>query len=191
MRRSTRPRRPSPARRSSGFSIDLEGRCAALASGTGMDLAGGRLRRLRSRHQRPVDPQPHHAASRSSSSVRRSNSRPTAMRPIAANLGFTAGRWPADLQAVFDWRQTGPQTWDIEVETVAGLHPAARRRRSAPRNRRPGRGGGAVGRIPGHLRALRRASARRRRRKCDDMPFRLVADAFMIGKRVQVEAFES
>ena len=26
-----------------------------------------------------------------------------------------------DLQAVFDWRQTGPQTWDIEVETEAGL----------------------------------------------------------------------
>ncbi len=25
----------------------------------------------------------------------------------------------------------------------------------------------------------------------DDMPFRLVADAFMIGKRVQVEPFES
>ena len=40
----------------------LEGRCAALASGPGMDLAGRRLRRLRSRHQRALDPEPHHAA---------------------------------------------------------------------------------------------------------------------------------
>ena len=35
--------------------------------------------------------------------------------PIAAALTFSG-----NVTADFDWRQTGPQTWDIEVETVAG-----------------------------------------------------------------------
>ena len=39
--------------------------------------------------------------------------------PIAARLAFadTAG---APVTADFDWRQTGPQTWDIRVETTTG-----------------------------------------------------------------------
>lgn len=35
--------------------------------------------------------------------------------PIAAQLAFSG-----NVSADFDWRQTGPQTWDIEVETTAG-----------------------------------------------------------------------
>jgi D-galactose 1-dehydrogenase len=35
--------------------------------------------------------------------------------PIAARLAFTGG-----VTADFDWRQVGPQTWDIEVQTDAG-----------------------------------------------------------------------
>ena len=35
--------------------------------------------------------------------------------PIAARLTFSGG-----ITADFDWRQTGPQTWDIEVSTDAG-----------------------------------------------------------------------
>ncbi len=35
--------------------------------------------------------------------------------PIAAALTFTGG-----VSADFDWRQTGPQTWDIEIDTTAG-----------------------------------------------------------------------
>ncbi|WP_018690448.1 Gfo/Idh/MocA family protein [Ahrensia kielensis] len=39
--------------------------------------------------------------------------------PIAAKLSFTnADR--ANVEAVFDWRQEGPQTWDIDVETDQG-----------------------------------------------------------------------
>src|SRR3954453_16442897 len=39
--------------------------------------------------------------------------------PIAASLGFSddAG---LPIEVEFDWRQTGPQTWDIHVETDAG-----------------------------------------------------------------------
>lgn len=35
--------------------------------------------------------------------------------PIAANLTFSG-----NITADFDWRQTGPQTWDFEVETTSG-----------------------------------------------------------------------
>lgn len=35
--------------------------------------------------------------------------------PIAARLQFTGG-----VSADFDWRQEGPQTWDIEIETPEG-----------------------------------------------------------------------
>jgi D-galactose 1-dehydrogenase len=35
--------------------------------------------------------------------------------PIAARLAFTGG-----ITADFDWRQEGPQTWDIELETAVG-----------------------------------------------------------------------
>jgi D-galactose 1-dehydrogenase len=39
--------------------------------------------------------------------------------PIAADLAFSDDTGLAIL-AEFDWRQTGPQTWDIRVETDAG-----------------------------------------------------------------------
>jgi len=35
--------------------------------------------------------------------------------PIAARLTFTQ-----NITADFDWRQTGPQAWDIEIETTDG-----------------------------------------------------------------------
>ena len=53
-------RRASPARRSPA-SHRLERGRAPLASRPGMDLGGRRLRRLRPRHQRAVDPDPDHA----------------------------------------------------------------------------------------------------------------------------------
>ncbi len=39
--------------------------------------------------------------------------------PIAAELDFTDADGTA-IHAAFDWRQTGPQTWDIRVETDGG-----------------------------------------------------------------------
>src|ERR1700732_1612997 len=39
--------------------------------------------------------------------------------PIAASLAFSDGTGLSIL-AEFDWRQTGPQTWDIRVDTDAG-----------------------------------------------------------------------
>jgi D-galactose 1-dehydrogenase len=109
--------------------------------------------------------------------------------PIAANLTFSMSHGQGDLQAVFDWRQTGPQTWDIEVETEAGLSLKLTH-------------GGSCLEIGGRLMVQEEPAEYQgiyRRfdalltighSEVDDAPFRLVADAFMIGKRTQVDAFE-
>ena len=109
--------------------------------------------------------------------------------PIAADLEFTSGSEGEDLRAVFDWRQTGPQTWDIEIETDAG-----RRLLLAQ--------GGSRLEIDGRVVADEKSAEYEgiyvrfaelldeSRSEVDEDPFRLVADAFMIGRRVAVEAFE-
>jgi D-galactose 1-dehydrogenase len=109
--------------------------------------------------------------------------------PIAADLQLSTGHTDGDLHAVFDWRQTGEQSWDIEVETEAGFSLKLTR-------------GGSCLEIDGRQ-VVNEESAEyqgiyRRfdalltigRSEVDDAPFRLVADAFMVGKRVQVESFE-
>ena len=40
--------------------------------------------------------------------------------PIAAHLAFTDPQAGSELTADFDWRQEGPQTWDILIETDRG-----------------------------------------------------------------------
>ncbi|WP_260925776.1 Gfo/Idh/MocA family protein [Novosphingobium sp. 9] len=105
--------------------------------------------------------------------------------PIAADIHFrdTAG---APIHMDLDWRQTGPQSWDIEVETDAGLLKLAN--------------GGAVLTLPSgvqHAEDLeypglyaRFANLIRGGRSDVDLdPFRLVADAFLRGKRIAVEEF--
>src|SRR5829696_3857142 len=109
--------------------------------------------------------------------------------PIAANLQFSSRHGGGDLQAVFDWRQTGPQTWDIEVETEAGfglkLSQGGSRLEIDGRlvvDEKPDEYAGIYQRFDA---LLKEGSS-----EIDIEPFRLVADAFMIGRRVQVEAFE-
>jgi D-galactose 1-dehydrogenase len=109
--------------------------------------------------------------------------------PIAASLEFGSGRDHADLSAVFDWRQTGPQSWDIEVEMEAGsrllLSHGGSRLEIDGRlvaDETPQEYQGIYARFSALLDAGRS--------DVDQTPFRLVADAFMLGRRVQVEAFE-
>jgi D-galactose 1-dehydrogenase len=108
--------------------------------------------------------------------------------PIAADLTFAASQG-GDLAAVFDWRQTGPQSWDIEIETATGTKLKLS-------------GGGSRLDIDGRMIVDEKAEEyegiyRRfdalltaRLSEVDDAPFRLVADAFMIGRRIEVEPFE-
>ncbi|RXE47570.1 Gfo/Idh/MocA family protein [Chromohalobacter israelensis] len=106
--------------------------------------------------------------------------------PIAATLAFSDRRG-ATIRAEFDWRQTGPQTWDIHVETDAG--PLALTQ------------GGSCLRIGDEivlegddveysgLYARFAELIARGESDVDVAPLRHVADAFLLGKRVEVEAF--
>lgn len=107
--------------------------------------------------------------------------------PIAAKLRF-AGKGGFEVEADFDWRQTGPQTWDIEVETDAGTLLL--------------KSGGAEMHIDGRetqqwgdveYSAIYRRFAEliaTRSIDADLSPLTHVADAFMLGRRVTGEAFE-
>ncbi len=106
--------------------------------------------------------------------------------PIAANLTFrSASGTPIGMD--LDWRQTGPQSWDIVVETDAGTLSLAK--------------GGAVLTLPSGtvhnddeeypgLYARFAALIRGGRSEVDTTPFTLVADAFLRGTRTSVEAFD-
>ena len=106
--------------------------------------------------------------------------------PIAAELQFKDAN-DLPTHAVFDWRQTGKQTWDIIAETEAGTMVLSE--------------GGAKLLIDGVLKMAepeqeypelyRRFAELIKAGKSDvDLaPLRHVADAFLLGSRKVVEAF--
>lgn len=106
--------------------------------------------------------------------------------PIAASLSFTNAD-ALKVEAVFDWRQTGKQSWDIEAETEAGSMRLA--------------DGGARLFIDGALafeapeqeypELYRRFAeiVRTGTSDADISPLTHVADAFMLGRRKVVDAF--
>ena len=105
--------------------------------------------------------------------------------PIAAALSFTSG-----VTAEFDWRQEGPQTWDIEVETDAG--PMALRMGG---NRLEVGGIEVAGEnsIMGEYPALYARMAElvaRAESDVDLSPMVHVADAMTLGRRATVAAFD-
>ena len=105
--------------------------------------------------------------------------------PIAAQLVFSGG-----VTADFDWRQEGPQTWDIEVQTEAG--PLALRMGGNQLEI-----GGIVNAgdasIMGEYPALYARMAelvKTGARDVDLAPMVHVADAFSIARRMTVARFE-
>jgi D-galactose 1-dehydrogenase len=113
-----------------------------------------------------------------------------AATPIAATIRFKRGDGlPADLSAVFDWRQEGEQTWEIEIGTQDGdrLHL---------------KNGGSLLVVNG--KTVRDAVLREyediyakfarllkaKRSDVDPSPLQLVADCFMLGRPVVVKKFE-
>jgi D-galactose 1-dehydrogenase len=109
--------------------------------------------------------------------------------PIAATLDFhTGAAGDEDLTAVFDWRQTGPQTWEIVIETDDGarLHLE---------------NGGAKLSVDGDLMIEEKPTEYEQiyvrfreildagRSDVDPAPLRLVADAFLVGRRLATEPF--
>jgi len=110
--------------------------------------------------------------------------------PIAATLAFTCLEGPeeASLSASFDWRQEGEQTWTIEIETADGtllaLHEGGTR---LVINGEPGVSAPSeeYQRIYAHWAELLAAG----RSDVDVAPLRLVADAFLVGRRHDTAAF--
>ena len=106
--------------------------------------------------------------------------------PIAASLTFTNGD-KLPVKAVFDWRQTGKQSWDIEAETDAGkMRLADGGARlfinealdfEAPEEEYPG--------LYRRFAEIVKAGIS----DADIAPLTHVADAFMLGRRKIVEAF--
>lgn len=106
--------------------------------------------------------------------------------PIAAELSFTDGA-DARITADFDWRQEGPQTWEIEVETPDG-------------NLKLSNGGASIA-INGEAVSIPKQSEydaiyarfaellKRKESDVDLAPFKHVADAFMLGHRIETDAF--
>ena len=107
--------------------------------------------------------------------------------PIAATLAFQDAD-DVPIEAVFDWRQTGPQTWDIRVDTSDGVLLLSK--------------GGSEMSIDGVAQDLPpeaeypglyhrfAAIVKAGQSDVDVSPLRHVADAFLRGRRDTVDAFE-
>ncbi len=110
--------------------------------------------------------------------------------PIAAELTLGTGFHEGEqLKAVFDWRQTGPQTWEIDIETVDGL----KLKLSDGGARLETEGEPPFVGPPDEYPDIYREFATlldQSQSKVEAAPFQLVADAFMLGARTQVDAFE-
>jgi D-galactose 1-dehydrogenase len=103
--------------------------------------------------------------------------------PIAARLTFSGG-----VTADFDWRQTGPQTWDIEVATNAG-DMALRLGGNVLEIGGQSQGERSImGEYPA-LYARMAALVREGRSEVDLAPMVHVADALTLGRRVVTDAF--
>lgn len=106
--------------------------------------------------------------------------------PLTATLAMRSGATRID--ADFDFLQTGPQSWDIEIETDAGMLRLAQ--------------GGSVLTLPGAapatypdaeypgLYARFADLVARRQSDVDIAPLRLVADAFLIAERTTAPPFD-
>ena len=109
--------------------------------------------------------------------------------PIAASLSFASPASEGALEAEFDWRESGGEAWTIELRTKDGL--SAKLLDGGARLEVDGKP--LEGRGPGEYPSLYaqfvdlidcRASL------IDLAPLRLSAEAFLLGRRTQVEAFE-
>jgi predicted dehydrogenase len=106
--------------------------------------------------------------------------------PIAASLAMRTSR-AAPISVEFDWRQTGPQTWDILVETDGGTlllsHGGNRlfldgvAQPAAPEQEYPA--------MYRHFAALVAAGGS----DVDVAPLQLAADAFLCGRHRPTDAF--
>jgi len=108
--------------------------------------------------------------------------------PIAADLDFALAGRDGEFRAAFDWRPIEREVWEITIETEHGdsLHLAGGGARlsvngTVVADERPAE----YEAIYAHFAALIEAG----RSHIDPAPLRLVADAFLLGRRRVTEAF--
>lgn len=105
--------------------------------------------------------------------------------PIAATLTFSGG-----VTADFDWRQTGPQTWDIDVQTTTGTLTLRMGGNVLEIDGKPVAGKNT---IMGEYPALYARMAKlviEARSDVDLAPMVHVADALTLGRRSITDSFE-
>jgi D-galactose 1-dehydrogenase len=107
--------------------------------------------------------------------------------PIAARLALETSAG-ARVDAVFDFRQTGPQTWDIVLETGEGRLVLSEGGAKVAIDAEPqcAPQEGEYGAMYRHFTDLVRSGIS----DVDVGPLKLVADAFLCARRGQTEAFE-
>jgi D-galactose 1-dehydrogenase len=106
--------------------------------------------------------------------------------PIAADLAFSDAT-DLSIRAEFDWRQTGPQTWDIRVDTDAGRLTLSSGGRRLVHDDRT-----LVDEKQAEYRGIYRRFVELIASRVSDVdlsPLVHVADAFMLGRRREVEPF--
>ena len=109
--------------------------------------------------------------------------------PIAASLGFSSPAASGALSAEFDWRHSGGEAWTIEVKPEEGpalLLADGGSRLVVGGVEEVGHREGEYPAIYVHFAELLANGASH----VDLAPLRLAADAFLLGKRTQVEPFE-
>jgi predicted dehydrogenase len=109
--------------------------------------------------------------------------------PIAASLHFASPASAGELSAEFDWRHSGGEAWTIEVAVEGGetlMLADGGSRLLADGVERQGHGPGEYPAIYAHFAELLSTGASH----VDLAPLRLSADAFLLGRRTQVEPFE-
>ena len=107
--------------------------------------------------------------------------------PIAADLDFSDATGLA-IRAEFDFRQTGPQTWDIRIETDVGLLTLSSGGAQLFHDGRP-----LILEKEAEYPGIYRHFVDLIGRGISDVdltPLAHVADAFMLGRRIIVEPFE-
>lgn len=109
--------------------------------------------------------------------------------PIAANLRFESPAASGALEAAFDWRETGGETWTIDIRTEAGDDILLAD--GGARLVRNGKDEAVSG--PGEYPSIYEEFAGlidAGKSHVDLAPLRLAADAFLVGRRTEVEPFE-
>jgi D-galactose 1-dehydrogenase len=110
--------------------------------------------------------------------------------PISAELEFADGAG-APIVVSFDWLQTGPQTWDIRVETEDGVLVLSKGGAEMSIDQRTVASASDADLYGEYTGIYRRFSTliAQGRSDVDISPLRHVADAFLRGRHVRVDAF--